>query len=287
LNTALSKPALVLALLLVVTILPAHRSAQLAPEWLDYLNDIRARAHLSPVTEDPVLSDGAHKHAAYIVLNDELQHAEDPAKPGYTPEGEHAAVVGLGAGWPTANFTYRNAIDSWLAGPMHGVHLLNPRLSRVGFGIFADSAGAGIKGGATLDLGEPDFTITPTYPVVFPGDGQLAPYRVFDFDELPQALAACPGYGRPSGAWLSLQLGSEPNVEEFQLTKENLAGTLDACVFTGSTYTNPDPLLQDLGQQFLNALNAVIIMPKEPLTPGVYYVSVTSNGEPITWSFVV
>jgi len=116
-KASISKTAFVLALFLVATILPAHRSAQLVPEWLDYLNDIRARANLPPASEDPVLSDGARKHATYIVLNDELQHSEDPAKPGYTPEGEHAAVVGLGAGWPTANFTYRNAIDSWLAGP--------------------------------------------------------------------------------------------------------------------------------------------------------------------------
>ena len=77
---------------------PGPVSAADAGQWLAELNRDRAAVGLTPVAEDPALSDGDLKHAKYVAINYPIQaalgaelHSEDPSKPGYTPEGKTAA----------------------------------------------------------------------------------------------------------------------------------------------------------------------------------------------------
>jgi len=52
-----------------------------------------------PLEYDVALEDGMRKHAAYLALHPEDAHVEDPAKTGFSPEGEHAArncIIGHG-----------------------------------------------------------------------------------------------------------------------------------------------------------------------------------------------
>lgn len=63
---------------------------------------------------------------------------------------------------------------------------------------------------------------------------------------------------------------------------------VDVCWFTENTYTNPNPTgyAQDLGRSVLGARDAVVLMPRNPLTLGhTYTVSLTVNGSTTTWSF--
>jgi hypothetical protein len=61
---------------------------------------------------------------------------------------------------------------------------------------------------------------------------------------------------------------------------------LDHCLFTETTYTNPDPSQQSLGRTVLGARDAIVVMPRSPLVAGHQYsVSLTVNGVTHSWSF--
>jgi hypothetical protein len=63
---------------------------------------------------------------------------------------------------------------------------------------------------------------------------------------------------------------------------------LESCVLTEATYSNPDPAWQNLGRAILNERDAVIMIPRAPLTPGASYtVSITANSRTFTWTFSV
>jgi hypothetical protein len=58
------------------------------------------------------------------------------------------------------------------------------------------------------------------------------------------------------------------------------------CVFDETDYTNPDSFDQSLGRNILNGRDAIVILPRDPLTPGANYtVSVSVNGSTYTWSY--
>lgn len=62
---------------------------------------------------------------------------------------------------------------------------------------------------------------------------------------------------------------------------------IEFCIFTGDTDTNPVPDDQTLGRNVLSNRNAVVMMPKAALTPGLYQVSITASGTPYTGALAV
>jgi hypothetical protein len=63
---------------------------------------------------------------------------------------------------------------------------------------------------------------------------------------------------------------------------------LEHCVFDETTYTNPDSGTQSTGRNVLNARDAIVLIPRNPLTAGaIYQVSITANGQTYAWSFMV
>lgn len=266
------------------------QSVQAAPDWLDYVNNIRAVEGLPAVTENPALSDGAAKHSKYVVENNNLTHDEDQNQPFYTVEGAKAGKSGnVAAGFGDPNYNFRSAIDGWITGPFHGIGILDPRLTQVGFGIAikADAAPGAINAGGTLDILSSLNGPAPTNPVTFPANGKTTTFSAYTGGESPDPLSACAGYATPSGAPIYLQFPDVPNVTASTLTKDGGQGNLDLCMYNAATYTNPDAGLQDLGRGVLNQRNAVVLLPKAPLTAGTYRVSVTNNGTAINWSFNV
>ena len=105
--------------------------------------------------------------------------------------------------------------------------------------------------------------------------------------EYPSPLTSCPGYVAPSGPPIILQLGTgsvTPVVGATWLRRDGL--DLAHCVFSETSYVNPDAAAQALGRNVLNSRDAVVIMPREPFVAGAEYtVSVTVNGVRYTWSF--
>jgi hypothetical protein len=63
--------------------------------------------------------------------------------------------------------------------------------------------------------------------------------------------------------------------------------SLAHCIFSESNYTNSIASLQSLGRALLNASDAIVLIPKAPLSAGPYTASITANGQTTTWTFAV
>src|SRR3954468_7657178 len=140
-----------------------------ASSWIDTVNWYRSMAHVAPVVEEPVWSDGLAHHLGY--LHDTpaslksgayaSAHTENPDSAAYTAAGAAAgasADIYFGAA-PSDQAT----VDAWMAAPFHAIGILRSDLQRAGY--------ARTSAGAALDvirgLSGPD----ATEPVVWPGDG--------------------------------------------------------------------------------------------------------------------
>lgn len=136
-----------------------------------------------------------------------------------------------------------------------------------------------------------DYSAPPStgYPVMWPGGGTTTPLKAYGGNESPDPLTSCPGYASPAGLPIILQIGNgnvTPSVGDHSFTDGSAA--LDHCVFDETSYTNPDSGTQALGRSVLNSRDAIVLIPRSPLTTGLpYTVSVTANGQTYSWSFTV
>jgi hypothetical protein len=63
---------------------------------------------------------------------------------------------------------------------------------------------------------------------------------------------------------------------------------LEHCVFDETTYINPDSGTQSTGRNVLNARDAIVLIPRNPLTVGAtYQMSTTTNEQTYAWSLMV
>ncbi|MDB5107528.1 MAG: garA 2 [Candidatus Binatus sp.] len=294
-----------------------------SPGWIRRINYYRAMAKLPPVVEDPKLSRGDLAHSIYLVKNNRdsivhggsgaEMHTEDPARPGFTPEGLEAAKSSDVDEWysPTAvepGETVRASdpeewaaerapgspewnIDGWIAIPFHRLPILNPALERAGFGMYCERGACA----AALNL----MTGTKTAvrgadqePIEFPPSGSTVHLNSFG-DEWPDPRASCPSYESPSGLAITLQLGSfiDTRLDSFSI-KQDRAGAdpapLEACGYSSISYANPNSSTQQLGRNVLKNYGAVVLIPRAPLTKSARYsVSLTANGKPFNWTFTV
>ena len=279
-------PAVVRDAALFATATPTPPS----PAWLVLVNEYRAMAQLPPVSEDTYLSRGDWLHARYTVKNDLVSHSEDPNNPWYTPEGLLAAQSSNITSHYRSDASDQYAVDSWMQAPFHAVGILDPRLQRVGYGAYHEEDG-GIQMAAALDVLRGRVWNAPSsvvFPVKWPSDDTVVPLARHEGEE-PDPLTSCPGYQRPSGLPIILQIGTgynTPNVTASSLMQGNTA--LDHCIFDETNYYNPEPSRQDSVRRTLQNRNAIILIPRNPLVLGMRYtVSITVNGRTYTWSFKV
>jgi uncharacterized protein YkwD len=288
---------------------PASKASPLAPEitgavmeWLGPLNYYRALVGLPPVEPDSTLSAADANHARYLVKNfgdliraDKLgaeAHTEDPSKPWYSVAGAKAAVgSNIEEGYHPTRATWLSpavALEGWVSLPFHRLWILNPNLRHAGYGQYCE---AGVCAGA-LDLasGADLFPIGAAIlakPIEFPPAGGAIRMRSAE-GEWPNPLTSCPGYAEPMGLPITLQLGPlvEPKLTAYALTLNgNASAAIEACAFDASTYVNPDPAQQKRVREGLRDFGAVVVIPRDPLTPGGYTVSITAMGRQYTWSF--
>ncbi len=265
------------------TFTPAPTSA--LPEWQQYINYHRALAKLPPVTENDVWSRGGELHSKYMVKNNVIGHSESPAKPFYTAEGNEAARNGnVYLSYSTAGpGNHKDAINGWMTGPFHMLAIIDPQLRVSGFGEYSEQVDRFHRYGATLDVlrGQGDVPPGVTFPVYYPENGREIPNLAYTGGEFPNPLATCPGYREPTGPPIALQLGSGKVTPDVKRTSFSSGGQeLPHCWFDETTYpTNP-------GKGGLNMRDAVVIMPRSPLTPDQQYsVTIEANGETYEWSF--
>ena len=126
-------------------------------------------------------------------------------------------------------------------------------------------------------------------PIMFPPDGSTLPLKSWE-GEWPSPLTACPGYAPPSGLGITLQLGLTLAVRmtDFKVTREDGApSAVEACGFDSTTYVNPDPGAQQRARSMLTGFGAVVIVPRDPLEPGHYTVTVTADDRRYAWAFTI
>jgi FHA domain len=276
------------------------------PPWLQQLNYYREMAKLPAITEDGGLTAGDEKHVAYLVTNygDEVRkgilpglemHQESDSKPGYTPVGlnaaQHSDVDFMW--WKGRTPTMETwAVDDWITGAFHRLPLLSPRLEHVGYAQDCENNLCVAAMNAQSDVLRTSGATLYRTPVAFPPDGSVLGLKWFTA-EMPNPLSACPGYSKPTGVPVTLQLGNQIAIklDSYSLQQVDPSGAatdVETCGFDSSTYTSPDPAIQAAARETLNAFGAVVIVPREPFIPGAHYrVSLTASGKSYEWKFSV
>ena len=257
--------------------------------WLDRVNFYRGTAGLPPVTEDPDLSGAVAEHARYMVKHDEIKHTQNRRRALATAAGADAAASSVLVGSSSAKESDVWAVDVLMQGPFHALGLLNPSLERVGFGIQRDRGGK-IQTAAGLDVvrGRRTTGTHRAFPVVWPANGATVPIGTSTV-EYPNPLSTCRDYSAPAGLPVIVQLGSgsvTPRVTASWFMDGKRA--LRHCVFDENTYRNGNDAEQRLGRGVLDAHDAVVLVPRDPLQSGhTYRVVIDTNGQRIDWTFRV
>ena len=262
-----------------ITIPGPAPTATACPGWISRLNYWRSTAGLSPLSENAVWSSGDRLHSAYMVKNNLIAHDETPGTPYYTVAGDAAGNSGNIEVNSSLSFTDQQAIDFWMQAPFHAMGMMDPRLQTTGFGAYRENT-SGWRAAFTLDTLRGNSFTGGSYPVYWPGNGKTVPLRSYNGFESPDPLQACSGYSAPTGLPVFVQVGG------------NVATTAGAVhSFTG----NGAPLAHCVIDSHSPGVGAnltyrggVIVIPRQPLLPGVVYVvTVTVNGVLRAWTFQV
>jgi hypothetical protein len=205
-------------------------------------------------------------------------------------------------------------IDRMMAMPFTALRIIDPQLARVGFGSQCDgtvcaavlSVRRGLDKAARLELYEasdadrywnPNLGPIPPTPgklisaIEFPPDGGVTPGLAYGGGDFPNALAACSDYSAPTGPPIILQLGKGassdgPEVSAHSLTRNGQ--NVEHCLVQQSSLGSADDesVKKNPAWQFLLGFGAVIMIPREPLTPSsTYAVSITADSNNSSWSF--
>ncbi len=262
--------------------------------WLERINFYRRGAGLGPIRENPRLSAGAAAHARYLRLNfgEDVRSAkpmsaeayeERPGKSGYSANGATAAR-NLQLAWGCSSYDAGQQIEHWIEGPFHRLAMLDPFLTEAGFGE-ASSDGCWV---ATLRLPPPPEEVKPyALAIEFPPDGAAVSLDWIGL-EAPDPLASCPGYERPVGLPITLQIG---RLVDTKLSAHSLmedGKPIEHCAFDAPSYRNQNAAGQEYGRWNLRASSAVVMIPRAPLRSGSHYsVSITANHKTYAWSFTI
>ncbi len=268
---------------------PTATPEPIITDWLSYLNQFREMASLPALSERAALTLGSRLHSQYMVVNDAgISHKQDPSNPLYDEAGDQAARNGNVFSTSMTEADYEWGINFWVSAPFHLLPMLEPDLERVGYGDY-NEAGGSVGMAAVLDVRSERDTITAdvTYPLLFPGDGTETWIGRHNLFEWPDPLTSCPGYTRPTGPPIVVQLGPGDLTPAIGGHSVTLNGEpVHTCLFDESTYYNPDVYEEKAGRLILNNQDAVIIIPRQPLIAGeTYRVQLEADGQRYDWTF--
>jgi hypothetical protein len=262
-------------LLAAVSILLAATSAYADTpdaQVLARANSFRKAAGLGAVSLDATLSKGCMEHAVYMKKNKGTDamaglnaHTQRADLPGATPAG---AACGKAADLFPGVSDLAGAVDAWMAGIYHRRPMMDPALTKVGFGY------------ATLDDGSYMAALmfaktkaSPAgWPVAYPASAQTGVPLEYGA-EIPNPI---PNNGR-GGYAVTLQF---PAFDKVTGVKATLAAGKKAVPFYLS---DPEHPATSFGQY-----GVVSLIPKQALDPSTTYtvkIDATWKGKAQTWSW--
>ena len=262
----MSRSASLLACCAALLLLLAPAAAQaIAPsEAIRLLNAQRAANGIpGDLVEAPGLTDGCAKHGSYLALNGgALSQGEDPAKPGYTPEGDRQTLASSGPQALSSDARWSDVASPWLLQPIALYRLFDPEVAAAGYADDKGIACMRVAGGRAPAAAPELYSV--------PGNGRTA----IPISELnrevpytPQQLAGLPA-DQPTGPNILLFTrglrGSAPlAATSFSLTGP--AGPVDARLVTEATTTEVGT-----GSWFRGG---GVLVPVAPLAPFATYVA--------------
>lgn len=251
---------------------PAATSEQLRA--LAWVNQIREPMGLPKMRLDAQLNATSTYHSRYLSQNKTTGHFETAGKPGFTGTnpGDRVAAVGyVGSSWEVVEFGSsqpEEALRNLLDAPYHRLPFLQPGALAFGSSYFDN------RMTATFEMSSTDAL------VVYPYDGQNDVPLKWDKNERPNPLRLHADAQRPVGYPVMLVRFSP---ERLKLTVRS------ARLTTGQGSEVPCHVNTPANDRELNF--AVILIPKQPLTPNTTYVAQISASLPggvdasKTWSF--
>jgi hypothetical protein len=131
----MTRSVLVLACFVALLLVPAAAQALAPAEALRLLNAQRAANGIpGDLVEAPGLSDGCAKHGNYVALNGGAPtQGEDPAKPGYTPEGDRQTLQSSGPQALSSDTRWSDSANPWLLAPISLYRLFDPEVAAAGY----------------------------------------------------------------------------------------------------------------------------------------------------------
>jgi hypothetical protein len=165
-----------------------------------------------------------------------------------------------------------------MTGPFHAIGVLRPSLSSVGFGKCDNQTTSPWHSGATLDVLRGLGPASPrTDPILFPGAGSTTNLDRF-IVETPDPLTFC-GWTGSAGLPVIAMMPEAVN-SNVSASITGPSGPVQTCAISRLNTSGT-------AQAILGGDNAVVTIPRNPLVPGSYTVSVSTQARTVTWSFTV
>jgi len=291
---------MILVFLLLAFVITKNPSSPLsipsAEKLINDLNQYRTSSGLAPVMENRKFTIAAQNHADYLAFTEmkyfvgkyENLHKENPKSPFHSKNGDT-----IGAGVITWKYDQSmSAVDSLMTAPFHAIGMLREYLKEVGVGSAKVEAGGYSPGSIVTNiavlngLGNKGRTKVITFP------GANATVKVNNFEgENPEPREACgKNYQNFQGLPIFVSLLHNPSKKiEVKLTWRNgnvLTEGSQLCVVTENNFISTDKIYGPAGKQIIRQENLVLIIPKAPLSEGIYRVEIYEPGrKKIQWSF--
>jgi hypothetical protein len=283
-----------------------HANSDAAGDWLAEVNRYRAASGLPAVTSNPAWDQGLLDHLTYLedtplsLMSGPFasMHTENPASHYYTPAGAveaaHSDLISVAGGQGphgtngggSTPISPLQAIDGWLSAPFHAIGILRAQLHQVALATSGGDAGLDILRGLN-ESASPAAT-----PILFPGPGMVTNLTRLG-NEYPSPVETCNWKENGSGLPLIAMLPSapEPGLSASVTAPDGSTDTPangQLCLVDEHTYHSSDPVYGPTGAEILKGDQAVLLVPRQPLSSGTWSATITQPNAPaISWSFTV
>jgi len=243
----------------------------LSAGWLETLNWYRTASGMKTVSLDSTLAKSIESHLKYLIKTDKVlrsgayssPHAENPASPFYTTEGESAGKASNIITEGSADENEAGAIDGWMAAPFHAVGNLREGLKSTALAM-ATAENDRTYWGLNVIAGLSP-SATRTKNILFPGDGSTVRLSRFE-SESPDPREGCAGdirnySGLPIFASLLKDPTKDVSAELIDVNGKALTGD-ELCVQTQYTFKSTDTVMGPSGAKAFSGDNLVIIIPR-------------------------